>query len=64
VPILTDPTGRLINNGKNFTATVTNTGFIVSADRLAGSEPPKAAAVDALYEQEPGFLVRGVRQGP
>jgi hypothetical protein len=64
VSIVTDPMGRPINNGKNLTATVTNTGFIVSADRFAGYEPPTAAAVDALYEQEPGFLVRGVRQRP
>jgi hypothetical protein len=63
VSILTDPMGRPINNGKNFTATVTNTGLVVSTDRLTGSEPPTTAAIDALYEQETGFLVRGVRQG-
>jgi hypothetical protein len=64
VSILTDPMGREINNGKNFTATVTSAGLIVSADRFAGSEPPAAAAIDALSEQELGFLVRGVREGP
>jgi hypothetical protein len=64
VSILTDPMGRPINNGKNFTATVTNAGLVVSADRIANSEPPGTAAIDALYEQEIGFLVRGVRQGP
>jgi hypothetical protein len=66
VSVLTDPMGRPINNGKNFTATVTSAGLIVSADKLAGSpsEPPTAAAIDALSEQELGFLVRGVRQGP
>jgi hypothetical protein len=64
VSILTDPMDREINNGKNFTATVTNTGLVVSADRYTGSEPPAAVAIDALYEQETGFLVRGVRRGP
>jgi hypothetical protein len=44
VSILTDPQGREINNGKNFTATVTNAGLVVSADRVA-------AAVDALFER-------------
>ena len=29
VSILTDPLGRPINNGKNFTAIVTNTGLII-----------------------------------
>src|SRR5262249_56618761 len=32
VSILTDPMGRSINNGKNFTATVSNTGLVISAD--------------------------------
>jgi hypothetical protein len=32
VSILTDPMKRPINNGKNFKATVTNTGLVVSAD--------------------------------
>ena len=31
VSMLTDPMGRPINNGKNFTATVTNTGLIISS---------------------------------
>jgi sugar lactone lactonase YvrE len=31
VSILTDPAGRPIYNGKNFTATVTNTGLVVTA---------------------------------
>jgi hypothetical protein len=34
VSIVTDPQGRPINNGKNFTATVSNTGLILSADRI------------------------------
>jgi hypothetical protein len=64
VSIVTDPMGREINNGKNFTATVTSAGLVVSADRFEGSGPPTAAAIDALSEQETGFLVRGVRQWP
>jgi hypothetical protein len=38
VSILTDPMGRPINNGKNFTATVTNTGLVISteADTVQG----------------------------
>jgi hypothetical protein len=52
VSILTDPMGRPINNGKNFTATVSNTGFILST---TGNTPANAAlapaAVDALLEQ-------------
>jgi hypothetical protein len=64
VTILTDPMGRPINNGKNFTATATKTGPVVSSARSSGSEPPTAAAVDALFEQESGFVVRGVRHGP
>jgi uncharacterized repeat protein (TIGR01451 family) len=32
VTILTDPMHREVNNGKNFTATVTNTGLVVSTD--------------------------------
>jgi hypothetical protein len=50
VSILTDPMGRSINNGKNFTATVSNTGLVISADRISGSKTPTAAAVDALFE--------------
>jgi hypothetical protein len=38
VSIVTDPAGRPINNGQPLTATVTNTGFIVSANRFAGYE--------------------------
>jgi hypothetical protein len=64
VSILTDPMGRPINNGRNFTATVTNTGLVISADSLTRSEPPTEAAVDALDEHEMGFLGRGIRQGP
>jgi hypothetical protein len=53
VSILTDPMGRPINNGKNFTATVTSTGLVVSADRItaAAAATPSAAIVDALFEQ-------------
>src|SRR5262249_2386592 len=47
VSILTDPQHRPINNGKNFKATVTNTGLVISA---AGG-PLRAAAVDALFEK-------------
>ena len=64
VSILTDPLGRPINNGKNFTATATNRGPVVTSARFSGSESPAAAAVDALFEQESGFVVRGVRHGP
>jgi phosphodiesterase/alkaline phosphatase D-like protein len=53
VSLLTDPMGRSINNGKNFTATVTNTGFVLSAASTSGTEKPTAAAVDALFEQWP-----------
>jgi hypothetical protein len=63
VSVLTDPMGRPINNGKNFKATVTNTGLIVSADKLTECEPPTAAAVDALF-QKGGYRVTGIRQGP
>ena len=52
VSILTDPMGRPINNGKNFDATVTNTGFILST---TGNTPaiaaPAPAAVDALFDR-------------
>jgi hypothetical protein len=51
VSILRDPQGREINNGKNFTATVTNAGLVVSADRIAAAARPSAAAVDALFDQ-------------
>ena len=44
VSVLTDPMGRPINNGKNFAATITNTGLVIS-------ERVHAAAIDALYEQ-------------
>jgi hypothetical protein len=64
VSIVTDPMGREINNGKNFTATVTNTGLVVSADRVAASEAPAAAAIDALFERGVGFRVRGIRRWP
>jgi hypothetical protein len=45
VSILTDPMGRPINNGKNFTATVTSAGLVVSSSSV------KAAAIDALFER-------------
>jgi hypothetical protein len=51
VPILTDPMGRPINNGKNFTATVTSAGLVVSADSAASAERVRAAAIDALFER-------------
>jgi hypothetical protein len=51
VSILTDPIGRRINNGKNFTATVTSTGLIVSADSASTAERVQASAVDTLSEQ-------------
>jgi hypothetical protein len=53
VSILTDPMGRPIDNGNNFTATVTNAGLIVSADQTTAAAVPSAAAVDALFEREP-----------
>jgi hypothetical protein len=43
VSLLTDPLGRPINNGKNFKATVTNTGLVISS-------AVRAAAIDGLYE--------------
>jgi hypothetical protein len=64
VSILTDPMGREINNGKNFTATVTKAGLIVSTDGVATAARPAAAAVDAVFEQEVSLVVRGARQGP
>ena len=58
VSLLTDPLGRPINNGKNFKATVTNTGLVISTDasvRAAATASPTAAAVDALFEQGPAY---------
>jgi hypothetical protein len=52
VSIVTDPMGRPINDGKNFKATVTNTGLIVSADRTTAAVAPSAAAIDALFDGE------------
>ena len=51
VSILTDPMGRPINNGKNFNATVTNTGLIISTASARAAALPTAAAVDALFER-------------
>jgi hypothetical protein len=51
VSILTDPKGRRINNGKNFEATVTRTGLIVSADGITAAESLSASAIDAVFEQ-------------
>jgi hypothetical protein len=54
VSILTDPMGRPINNGKNFNATVTNSGLVISTRaeaEAAISTPPPAAAIDALFER-------------
>ena len=51
VSIVTDPMGRPINNGQNFTATVTNTGLILSTGRrprtcaLAPEVPTLSAGV-------------------
>jgi hypothetical protein len=58
VSVLTDPMGRPINNGKNFTATVTNAGLVISTDQVtaAAAETPSAAALDALFER--GFDAR------
>jgi hypothetical protein len=64
VSILTDPMGREINNGKNFTATVTSAGLVVSADSVRAASQPAPAAVDALLEQGVDFSRRGVVQGP
>jgi hypothetical protein len=66
VSILTDPMGGELNNGKNFTATVTSAGLVVSPDRIttAVAETPITVAIDALFEQEMDFSLRGVRQGP
>jgi hypothetical protein len=60
VSILTDPMGRSINNGKNFTATVTSAGLVVSASsvKAAAIETPPAGAIDALFERGVGPLVR------
>jgi len=54
VSVLTDPMGRPINNGKNFNATITNSGFIVSERRTAAAiapPTPTPAAIDALFER-------------
>jgi hypothetical protein len=52
VSILTDPMGREINNGKNFSATVTNAGLVLSTRAEAAAiAPPSAAAIDALFER-------------
>jgi hypothetical protein len=64
VSILTDPMGREINNGKNFTATVTNTGLIVSAQGVTPAAAPRAAAVDAVFAQQTDPSVHGIRKGP
>jgi hypothetical protein len=54
VSLVTDPQGRPINNGQNLTATVTNTGLVVSPSlriRPANAVAPTAAAIDALFER-------------
>ena len=51
VSLLTDPVGRPINNGKNFKATATNTGLVISSRVNAASGAPAPAAVDSLFEQ-------------
>ncbi len=51
VSLLTDPLGRPINNGKDFTATVANTGLVISPTASAAAiEAPTAAAIDSLFE--------------
>jgi phosphodiesterase/alkaline phosphatase D-like protein len=62
VSLLTDPMGRSINNGKNFTATTTNTGFVLSAASTTATEKPAAAVVDALFEQGLVSSVPGARK--
>ena len=74
VSVLTDPMGRPINNGKNFNATVTNSGFIVStrgapATGLLRRRPLMPCSSeewisDAVTSKESGLLNRvgvGVR---
>jgi len=52
VSLLTDPQGRPINNGKNFSATVTHSGLIISPSLIAASsDAPAPAAIDALFER-------------
>jgi hypothetical protein len=65
VQVLTDPMGRPINNGKNFDATVTNTGFIVTTIGASlASAAPAAPALDALFEQSSALPARGIREFP
>jgi hypothetical protein len=58
VSVLTDPAGRPINNGNNFTATVTNAGLVVSNAGAAPAERVEAAAVDQLLEQGMVSVIR------
>jgi len=58
VSIVTDPQGRPINNGQNLTATVTNTGLIISTNSVSAAGAPAAAAIDALFEHQSDFRVR------
>src|SRR5262249_39724545 len=51
VSVLTDPMGRPINNGKNFTATTTNSGFVLSTTGNSAASATRAAAIDALFER-------------
>jgi uncharacterized repeat protein (TIGR01451 family) len=55
VSILTDPSGRPINYGKNFTATVTNAGLIISADRITAtaSSPVRALRMNRFSSLGP-----------
>ena len=41
VSVLTDPMGRPINNGKNFNATVTNTGLVISTASVRAAGLPR-----------------------
>jgi hypothetical protein len=52
VSLLSDPQGRCINDGKNFKATVPNTGLVIPTGlRAAAIGTAAAAAVDALFER-------------
>ena len=61
---LTDPQGRPINNGKNFTASVARKGLVITPSaRIAAVEAPTAAAIDALFEHELMPAVKDYRYG-
>jgi hypothetical protein len=64
VSVLTDPMGRPINNGKNFNATVTNAGLVISTRAVpaAAVARPAAAAIDALFERGMVVSVRSLSE--